>query len=308
MSHLKIGYTLGDLGGIGPEIFAKFSESTIAREIEPILIDDPSAADFHRQNIGLGKASAEAGKHSYQTLQKAAQMANEKQIDFLITGPVSKESLRLAGYKFSGQTELLASFQGLNSLEVEMLFVLDEFRVLLATRHEALADVPQTLKHRLRKAISKGITAMQNIFQINSPKIAVAALNPHAGEHGIMGMEEDLYIRPQIQEAQAKFSGQAEISGPLAADYIFAKAARDYLSGQRLSHDLYIAAYHDQVLPLIKGIGGYKALNITIGLPYLRISVDHGTAFDIAGQGIADPSGLIACTEFCLSTCLIRFT
>lgn len=309
---LKIGYTFGDLGGVGPEIFAKFYKANKDRnDIEIKLVD--SELGFDKTKVVFGKASAYSGEHSYKTLVKADQMIKAGELDYLVTGPVAKESLWLAGIQCSGQTELLAHINGLSREEIEMFFILDNFRIVLATRHIPIVDVPKVLEERLEYVLKNSINALENVFKINNPKIAVAGLNPHAGENGIIGLEENKFMKSCIR----KFQNEANITGPFSADTLFARAAQEFIYSSsefraqgsvylseppalspKLSYDLYVAAYHDQALSLIKGLGGLRAINLTFGLPYTRLSVDHGTGFDIAGQNIASYQGLEACTDY----------
>jgi 4-hydroxythreonine-4-phosphate dehydrogenase len=297
---IKIGYTIGDLAGIGYEIFQKIE--TIYRDdrrIEVILVDDLKAVAEFMPNIIPGRSGSAAGRHAIATLKKANQMALAGEIDYLITGPVSKESLHMAGDNSSGQTELLAKINGLNREQIEMFFVLDEFRVVLATRHIPLSKVPETLVKRLAHVLENSCAALKQIWQISEPRLAISGLNPHAGENGLLGKEEIEMMIPIINKFK-KVHPEVKITGPSSADYIFSDSARRYLKHDDLAYDLHIACYHDQILPLIKGIGGYKSINLTAGLPYIRISVDHGTGFDIAGKNLASPKSLESCTEFCI--------
>ena len=291
---LKIGYSYGDLGGVGPEIFAKFYQANRDRSDLQIKLIDLELEISHSK-YEIGKASAYSGEHAYNTLVKADQMLKTGEIDYLVTGPVAKESLWLAGIQCSGQTELLAQINGLNREQIEMFFVLENFRIVLATRHIPLVDVPRVLEERLESVLKNSIRAMKEVFKIQEPRIAVAALNPHAGENGIIGLEENNFMRGTIN----KFKNEVNIQGPFPADTLFARTAQDFLQkNQELPFDLYVAAYHDQALALIKGLGGLRAINLTFGLPYLRLSVDHGTGFDIAGRNIASYEGLSACTDY----------
>lgn len=322
VNKLRIGYTLGDLAGVGPEIFYKFQKHYHDKEELQIVLLDSNFDDLEKK-IQIGKACALSGEHAYKTLLKADTMLKNKDLDYLITGPVAKESLWLAGIQCSGQTELLARINGLTREEIEMFFILDNFRVVLATRHIAIADVAQVLEERLSSVINNSILSLKNLFKIPEPKIAVAGLNPHAGENGIIGLEENKFIKSCIES----FKDKVNISGPFSADTLFAQAAQTYLSsrfqapgsGEESTHeprsqnqtnqipfDLFVAAYHDQILPLIKGIGGLKAINLTYGLPYVRLSVDHGTGFDIVGQNIASYAGLEACTDYCFSLSALK--
>ncbi|MDA0771717.1 MAG: 4-hydroxythreonine-4-phosphate dehydrogenase PdxA [Cyanobacteria bacterium] len=313
-NKLKIAYTLGDIAGIGEEIFFKFQKQYQTREdLEITLLDDKFAYQDLANKLSPGQCSAAAGEHSYKVLEYANEKLNNRDFDYLVTGPVAKESLWLGGIQCSGQTELLAQLNGLSREDIEMFFVLDQIKVVLATRHVPITHVPELLEQRLTKVISNSLTALKNIWLINKPRLAVAALNPHAGENGIIGLEENGFMNQMIQEARDLY--QLEIEGPSPADSLFARMAQDYIKGNEkrelgtgnepLSHvpspfpHLYIAAYHDQVLPLIKGLGGLRAINLTAGLPFIRLSVDHGTGFDIVGKGIANPQGLFACTDYC---------
>lgn len=305
---IKIGYTAGDLGGIGLEIFNKFHTLYQNDErIEIILVDNAEAIqEFERTYQSckseedfkfIHKPGINAGKHAISTLKKANQMALDSEIDYLVTGPVSKESLAMAGDNSSGQTEFLAKENKLSREEIEMFFVLDEFRVVLATRHVALKDVPSNLKLRFEAVLENSLKALKHIWKLDRPRIAICGLNPHAGENGILGKEETQFMRPIIKKISLKHP-ELSFNGPISSDFVLAKSARQYIKHLDLDYDLHIAAYHDQALPLIKGLGGYKSINLTAGLPYIRVSVDHGTGFDIAGKNIANPQSLISCTEY----------
>ncbi len=298
-SPINIGFTLGDPAGIGPEIFFKFQQNFQNNpNFNIVLIDDLKAYNQVLLKIKLGQASGFCGEHCYHTLKKADFLFKQNLIDYLVTGPVSKESLWMAGLNFSGQTELLASINDLNSDDIEMIFVLDDFRVVLATRHIAINQVSDNLKKRLPRVLENSALAMNEIFNITKPKIAVAGLNPHAGENGIIGKEETEFIQRMLNNFSTK--NTTTISGPFSADALFASAGQNYLNRRVQQYDLFVAAYHDQILPLIKGLGGYRAVNMTAGLPYLRLSVDHGTGFDIAGKNIASCEGLLACSQLIL--------
>jgi 4-hydroxythreonine-4-phosphate dehydrogenase len=195
--------------------------------------------------------------------------------------PINKEALSLAGLPWKGHTDLLAHLTG--SARVAMMFYAEELRVVLATIHVPLADVPRLLTRELVDAIID-LTAMEMPrFGYPRPRLALAGLNPHAGEHGVIGSEDEAILRPAVDGARAR--GIA-ITGPWPGDTVFARAARG-------EFDVVIACYHDQGLIPVKLLAFGRAVNVTLGLPIVRTSVDHGTAFDIAGQGIADPSSLV---------------
>ena len=303
----KIAFTLGDLGGIGPEIYKKFLKNNLDKSFDFVLVDEELNYQKKLFELEPGKPSKISGQHAYETLKLADQLCREGKVDYLITGPVAKESLWLAGIQVSGQTELLAKFNELSREEIEMFFVLDEFRTVLATRHIPIKDVPEVLEQRLKYVLKNSVSALKNIFNIANPSIAVAGLNPHAGENGIIGLEEKIFMK-QIISDFVESNPEVDVSGPYSPDSMLAFAAQKYLNNQKLNHDLYVAAYHDQVLPLIKGIGGLRAINLTVGLPYIRLSVDHGTGFDIVNRDIASPEGFESCLNFCKNTENIIFS
>jgi len=315
LDKVNLFFTLGDLAGIGPEIFFKFTKNLkqlnkqeweLQENIKIILVDELALVEDFFSTINSNhisqsrSSSAICGKHSFMTLKQASYLCKKTPNSFLITGPVSKESLALAGYKFSGQTEALAHINNLKAKDVEMLFIARDFRIILATRHIAVEKIKTQLKSNLSSVLKHSRDILLDIFCIKEPRIGIAGLNPHAGENGLIGDDENLWIKPIINELREEFP-DTFFSDPLAADSLLASAARKYLTETSPEYDLYISPYHDQCLPLIKGIAGYQAINMTYGLPFIRVSMDHGCAFDIAGRGIADFSGLQACTEFCIN-------
>jgi 4-hydroxythreonine-4-phosphate dehydrogenase len=210
----------------------------------------------------------------------------------LVTGPISKEHLHDANVPFSGHTEILqhlARQMYHQPYQSDMLFLYKQFRMLLLTRHVPLRKVSETLSI---KGVMRSLDNLAHFFQahckINSPRLCMLGVNPHAGE--LDGDEEDRILKPAIQLISKKYG--FGIEPPMAAD-----AAFRHFDVDRLAYDAYVAAYHDQGLIPFKMVAGLSAVNVTIGLPFLRTSVSHGTAPDIAGQGIADPSSLIAAYE-----------
>src|SRR5437660_4369770 len=200
----------------------------------------------------------------------------------MATAPVNKEAFRLAGLPWAGHTDLLAHLTG--ARDVAMFFYSDALRVVLATVHVALADVPRVLTQASLEA-TIALTARElPRFGIERPRIAVAGLNPHAGEHGLFGREEETVIAPAIVRSCER---GITVSGPFPADTLFVRARRG-------EFDVVIACYHDQGLIPVKLAAFGQAVNVTLGLPIVRTSVDHGTAFDIAGKGVADPESMIA--------------
>jgi len=199
----------------------------------------------------------------------------------IATAPINKEALRLAGLPWNGHTELLAHLTGVR--RVAMMFYSDELRVVLATIHVPLADVPRLLTQTLMEDTIALATLELPRFDKVAPRIAVAGLNPHAGEHGLFGREEETVIAPAIACCRAK---GIDVSGPFPADTVFVRARKG-------EFDVVVACYHDQGLIPIKLVAFGRAVNVTLGLPIIRTSVDHGTAFDIAGKGVADAGSMI---------------
>jgi 4-hydroxythreonine-4-phosphate dehydrogenase len=195
---------------------------------------------------------------------------------------VNKEAFRLAGLPWAGHTDLLAHLTG--ARRVAMMFYSERLIVVLATVHIALADVPGALtEERVRTTIALAAETIPRFTKV-PPRIAVAGLNPHAGEHGMFGAEEERAIAPAIAACKAR---GIDVSGPYPADTVFVRAVRG-------EFDVVVACYHDQGLIPVKLIAFGQAVNVTLGLPIVRTSVDHGTAFDIAGKGVADPESMIA--------------
>jgi 4-hydroxythreonine-4-phosphate dehydrogenase len=276
-SRPRIGITVGDPAGIGPEIAEKAARDSRVLEVcEPVLYGmpiDPS--------IVPGRISARAGQAAYDAIVKAVDDARHHRIAAIATAPINKEAFAAAGIPFRGHTELLAHLTG--APRIAMMFHADVLRVVLATVHIPLADVSRLLTGaRMRETIELTASELPR-FGFPSPRLAVAGLNPHAGEHGLIGHEDEAVLRPAIEECRAR--GIA-VEGPLPADTVFVRAMRG-------EFDAVIACYHDQGLIPVKLAAFGRAVNVTLGLPIVRTSVDHGTAFDIAGRGVADPSSLV---------------
>jgi len=274
----RIAITEGDPAGIGPEIARRAAaDSRVLEKCEPVLYGAADGTAFEP-----GVLSAEAGKAAYDAILRATADAQRGDVAAIATAPINKEALRLAGYPWSGHTDLLAHLTGTE--HVAMMFFSDELRVVLATVHVPLADVPRLLTQSLVERTIVLTARELPKFDKVQPRIAVAGLNPHAGEHGLFGTEEQLAIVPAIDRCRAK---GIDVSGPFPADTVFVRARRG-------EFDVVIACYHDQGLIPVKLAAFGKAVNVTIGLPIIRTSVDHGTAFDIAGKGIADAESMVA--------------
>jgi 4-hydroxythreonine-4-phosphate dehydrogenase len=276
----RIAITTGDPSGIGPEIAAKAAaDPRVRAACEPIIYGPPGDERF-----APGVLSAAAGQAAYDILVRAVDAAKAGAVDGLATAPINKEAFRIAGLPWRGHTDLLAHLTGAS--HVAMMFHSDELRVVLATIHIPLAEVPRALTRSLmEKTIA--LTARElSLFDKVQPRIAVAGLNPHAGEHGLFGNEDAEVIAPAVEACRAR---GVDVSGPFPADTVFVRARRG-------EFDVVVACYHDQGLIPVKLVAFGRAVNVTLGLPIVRTSVDHGTAFDIAGKGVADPESMIAAT------------
>jgi 4-hydroxythreonine-4-phosphate dehydrogenase len=276
-SRPRIALTVGDPAGIGPEIVRKaVTDPRVLGVCDPIVYGPADAGEFPP-----GQLSAAAASAAYDAIVRAVDDAMRGEVDGIATAPVSKEAFALAGLPWLGHTDLLAHLT--RSKFVAMMFEAPTLRVVLATVHVALRDVPPLItRERIERTIRLAAAELPR-FGVERPRIAVAALNPHAGEHGLMGREDDEAIAPAVEACRAD---GVNASGPLPADTVFVRAARG-------EFDAVVACYHDQGLIPVKLLAFGEAVNVTLGLPIIRTSVDHGTAFDIAGRGIADPGSMI---------------
>lgn len=262
------------LSGVYPvaESFASLPEQPVA-----ILDVFEKAATVHP-----GTITREAGHFAGRALEVAIALSTEKKVHAIVTAPVSKKGLDLGGYHYPGQTEFIADKLGISNFA--MLLLADDFRVSPLTAHIPLKRVAQAIS--MERIVGRLRTLDQDLrlrFGVTRPRIAVSALNPHAGEGGLLGDEEQRLIEPAVAQAQA--SGiQAE--GPFSADALFGRVGRERF-------DCYLAMYHDQALIPLKMRGFGRAVNYTAGLPIIRTSPDHGTAYDIAGKNIAEPTSMV---------------
>jgi 4-hydroxythreonine-4-phosphate dehydrogenase len=274
----RVAITAGDPAGIGPEIAAKAAtDARVRAACEPIIYGPPAGVSFEP-----GHVSAEAGRAAYDAIVRAVADAQRGEVHAIATAPVSKEAFRFAWLPWAGHTDLLAHLTG--ATDVAMLFHSDPLRVVLATIHIALSEVPAALTtESLVRTIALTDRELPR-FGIMRPRIALCGLNPHAGEHGLFGSEEISTLIPAVNACRAR---GIDVSGPFPADTIYIRARRG-------EFDVVVACYHDQGLIPVKLVAFGKAVNVTLGLPIIRTSVDHGTAFDIAGKGIADPESMIA--------------
>lgn len=296
----KIAITTGDPNGIGAEITIKALNILQVPKDKIVLISNKNILDFygkldrnyeiinidyHPEDIVAGKITKQAGEFSFQSLKKACEIKPKA----IVTAPVAKNALHLAGHNYNGQTEVLQHFLAHDEQLAEMLFVAQKFRVLLLTRHCPLKEISLT-KEIVTTKIKNLAETFKKHFNIQNPKFALCGFNPHAGEDGILGKEEIDILIPAVKELQAI---GINITMPLPADTLFVNAAKEYFNNQTPTYDCYIANYHDQGLIPIKTVAGAKTVNTTIGLDIIRTSPGHGTAFDIAGKNIADPDSMI---------------
>lgn len=302
MTSATLCLTPGDSSGIGPEITIKFLQRHLARfpQCKVLVVGDRHALAQAAAQQGtilpltdsidyLDTSAPEPGKTVYKALEKASELIAQGQADALVTGPLSKENLSKAGILASGHTEILEvlarrHYPG-KKHKAHMMFLYRNFRILLLTRHIPLSQVGERLQTvNIRPAMKALEQFLQETLVIEAPKIAVMGVNPHAGEIG--GAEEALFLEPVIEHLNQK--GNSLWEGPLAADALFRR-----FDVNHIAYDAYVAPYHDQGLIPMKMIAGYKAVNVTIGLPFIRTSVSHGTAPDIAGQGIAREESMV---------------
>ena len=284
----RLAVTLGDVRGIGPEIIEKAAASREVRDAADLVFVGPSGAGIDvAEQTGTwtqGGSAADAGRFAGRAVERAIALALEKKVDGIVTAPLDKAALLTGGYSYPGHTEMLATLTG---RRVAMMLaatrpnagMVNPLRVVLATTHVALRDVPAALtRQSILDAASVTRSGLREWFGIAEPRIALCALNPHAGDGGRFGREDDELLRPAAEEAG--------IAGPFPADTVFVRAMRG-------AFDAVIAPYHDVGMTAIKVASFGGAVNVTLGLPFPRTSPDHGTALDIAGKGIADASSMI---------------
>lgn len=296
----KIAITTGDPNGIGAEITIKALNRLDLPVQDIVLISNKKILNYYGRldkdyeiieipfdsEIETGKVTAECGEFSFKSVKRACEIGAKA----IVTAPVAKNSLYLAGHKFNGQTEILQKYLAHDNQLAEMLFLANTFKVLLLTRHVALKNINLTKELVVEKILNLREFFRQH-FNIENPKFALCGFNPHAGEDGILGKEEIDILIPAVDKLREK---GVNITKPLPADTLFVEAAREYFEEQTsVKYDCYIANYHDQGLIPIKTVAGDKTVNMTIGLDIIRTSPGHGTAFDIAGKNIADETGMI---------------
>lgn len=299
-----VGITLGDPAGIGPEVTAKaLAKIFFPKHIRFLVIGDeyswkkyPFARYKHADYCALpssggvdyapGRPTAQSGEASFRFLKKSVELLKNKSIDAVVTAPLSKESVCRFERGFLGHTEYFAGSFGVKKFE--MMFVTDQLKTVIVTRHVPIADVPHLITRRkVLDTILLVEESLKTQFKIKNPRIAVCGLNPHAGEGGKIGKEEIQNIIPAIEEA---VKAGVKVSGPLSGDTMF-------VPERRRGFDAIISMYHDQGLIAMKTLFFDSVVNLTIGLPFVRTSPAHGTAFDIAGKNRADASSMAKAIE-----------
>ena len=313
----RVGITLGDPAGIGPEIVLKsVADAEVRESCLPVIVGNRNELATQAERLGLpnsyplvtnadelaearaypivfdtsgapgpivpGQLSAAAGSQAIAAVETAVSLCLGGDLDAIVTAPVNKEALKLAGSPHPGHTEMLSALCG--GAPPLMCFFAGDLRVFLLTVHTSLSEAIAAITSS--KVVESVVLAHRELqrFGAREPRIAVAGLNPHAGEHGLFGNEELREIEPAIEQCRREH--RIDVSGPYPADTIFVRAWRG-------EFDAVAACYHDQGLIAVKCLAFGKAVNVTLGLPIIRTSVDHGTAFDIAGRGVADHSSMI---------------
>lgn len=270
---VRLAVTLGDPRGIGPEVVRKALEQPFDADVRIVGSTEHGA--------GSRVPEKDAGRLAGQAIEEAARLALAGEVDAIVTGPVHKQALHAAGYRYPGVTEFLAHLAG--DIPVAMMLATGKLRVVLVTTHMPLRDVAKTLTmERVVEAGRITTEALRRWWGVATPRLAVCALNPHAGEGGLFGDEDDRVLRPAAETLGA--------AGPLPADTVFVKALRG-------EFDAVLAPYHDVGMTAVKVAGFGSGVNVTLGLPFIRTAPDHGTAFDIAGTGKADAGSMRAALD-----------
>ncbi len=317
----RIGVTMGDPAGIGPEVVLKaVAEEEILKICVPVILGDAqllahtartldlncgydivrrdeqlpddlrTPVIFHLDNINghiePGVESGRAGKAAAEYIEAAVELCAAGKLDAMTTAPINKRALYLGGYGFPGHTEFLAHLT--NTEEYAMAFVAANLRIVLLSTHVPLSEAIRLVqKDRLIGVIKLAHRELRR-WGIERPRIAVAALNPHGAEGGLFGVEEASEIMPAVEACRSE--GEIDARGPFSADTVFLRASRG-------EFDAVVSCYHDQAMIPVKCLSFGEAVNVTLGLPFIRTSVDHGTAFDIAGKGIAEHSSMVAAIQ-----------
>lgn len=286
---VRLAITLGDVRGIGPEVVAK-ALGVVGPEAEWVVVGPEGTEVAVTESVGVWQRNAGqvalAGKFAGAAIERAVQLARAGRVDGIVTAPIDKAAFLAGGYDFPGHTEMLAALTGRG---VAMMLASERLRVVLATTHIALRDVFSHLSpQRLTNAIDITRAGLREWFGIAEPRLALCAVNPHAGDGGRFGNEDETLLAPAARAAG--------VAGPFPADTVFVRAMRG-------EFDAVIAPYHDVGMTAIKVASFGRAVNITLGLPFPRTSPDHGTALDIAGKGVADAGSMVAALREAVRMC-----
>ena len=293
MKKYKIAITTGDKRGIGKEITKKALNILRPKRDDVLIIGERIDVDYDFLEID----EIDNGAFCYKSLEMACKLAKSGMVSGLVTAPVSKLELHKSGYKFNGQTEVIESLLKHDNQKAQMIFIAQDLKVMLLTRHCALNEVKLNINDVIEQAKILNDFLIEK-YNLTSPKIALCAMNPHAGEGGILGMEEIEVLNPAVEVLKKK---GINITQPTSADALFARVGREYLNKQPLSYDAILACYHDQGLCPIKALAFDSAINTTIGLDIIRTSPSSGTAYDIAGKNIANPDSMVEAIKLALS-------
>jgi len=311
MSLPIIAITIGDPSGIGPEVVYKsLKDPSVLKVCKPLVIGSLAYAkkagfDFSRLSCGLcditvqgeqtikpGRISAISGEAAYRYILKAVDLVSYGRAKSIVTAPISKEAIKLAGHAFSGHTELLARLT--KTKNFAMLMSAGKMNVVMVTRHTPVSKISRELsKKNIYDTAKIAADYLKDNVGVKSPRVAVLALNPHAGESGLIGSEEHELIIPAVKKLIA---AGIDVQGPLPSDSAWQKMKNNRF-------DLMVAMYHDQAMTGFKILSPERLVNITLGLPFIRTSPGHGTAADIAGKGIADPSSMKEAIVIAAKTC-----
>ena len=331
----SLAITMGDPAGIGPEIILKALAKRPQGECPVMVVGNRQLLQFTYEHflqqthlterdladpqtlsvldvplndaVTLGRGDAVSGEFSFACLNKAIALTLQGKFQAIVTAPIAKSLWKVAGHEYPGQTEVLAQRAGVDKFG--MMFVGKSphtrwmLRSILATTHIPLADVPLTLTPELMSLkLDLLIECLERDFEVERPKIAIAGLNPHSGEAGQLGTEEQDWLQAWLEQARIKYP-QAKLIGLIPPDTMWVKPGQAWYGNYEVkpdSADAYLALYHDQGLIPIKLMAFDRAINTTVGLPFVRTSPDHGTAFDIAGKGVANASSMKAAIELAI--------
>ncbi|MGD8414544.1 MAG: 4-hydroxythreonine-4-phosphate dehydrogenase PdxA [Candidatus Latescibacterota bacterium] len=325
--HVVIAVTAGDPAGVGPEITVRLFAGFRPDRSSAILVGSVGALGPWLERAGLapdrmspdpgevvgaareaagrvvvldtgvadpfpvGEDSAGGGRHAGESIRLACELTRNWPVGGIVTAPISKKSLNLGEFQFPGHTEMLARY--LNAPDCQMMMVCGSLRVVPLTRHLPLSEVSGRITTSLLETCVRVVTrSLEGDFGLNEPRIAVAGLNPHAGDGGVLGHEEEDVILPALKSLRER---GIDAAGPVPADALFPQAYRDFQDdpARRGRYDAYIAMYHDQGLAPFKMLSQRRGVNVTVGLPVVRTSVDHGVAYDVAGTGTAETGSLL---------------